>query len=236
MQKRLHDIIEHVSGASNIGEIGATILGLTDVLDVEHIAYHSVNGGGEYASSTYKDDWIDCYLGNGYSRIDPVVQAGFTQFGPVNWNELDWSGKSARAFMGEAQSAGVGNQGLSIPIRGPRGQFALFTVSQRDSIEGWKSYTDNFALDLVMLAHVINQKALELDTVQGRGEIPRLSPREADALTLLAGGMNRAQSADYLRISEHTLRVYIESARFKLKANNTTHAVARAICLGMIAV
>ena len=33
--------------------------------------------------------------------------------------------------------------------------------------------------------------------------------------------MNRAQAADSLSISEHTLRVYIESARFKLAAMNT---------------
>ena len=32
-----------------------------------------------------------------------------------------------------------------------------------------------------------------------------------------------------LSISEHTLRAYIESARFKLGALNTTRAVARAL-------
>ena len=35
-------------------------------------------------------------------------------------------------------------------------------------------------------------------------------------------------------ISEHTLRVYIESARHKLGAINTIHAVARALTLGLI--
>ena len=42
--------------------------------------------------------------------------------------------------------------------------------------------------------------------------------------------------AEKLGISEHTLRVYIESARFKLGALNTTHAVARAMIRGMIVV
>ena len=49
-------------------------------------------------------------------------------------------------------------------------------------------------------------------------------------------GMNRAQAALVLRISEHTLRVYIESARNKLGALNTTHAVARALSYGLIVV
>jgi DNA-binding CsgD family transcriptional regulator len=49
-------------------------------------------------------------------------------------------------------------------------------------------------------------------------------------------GLNRAQAVDTMSISEHTLRVYIESARFKLGAINTTHAVARAMSRGLIVV
>jgi DNA-binding CsgD family transcriptional regulator len=53
-------------------------------------------------------------------------------------------------------------------------------------------------------------------------------------LTLLGIGYSRAQVAKTLSISEHTLRVYIESARFKLGALNTTHAIARAVSCGMV--
>jgi len=55
-------------------------------------------------------------------------------------------------------------------------------------------------------------------------------------MTLLAVGYSRAQVAETLSISEHTLRVYVESARFKLGAMNTTHAVARALSRGLIVV
>jgi DNA-binding CsgD family transcriptional regulator len=48
--------------------------------------------------------------------------------------------------------------------------------------------------------------------------------------------MNRAQAAAEMEISEHTLRVYIETARHKLGALNTTHAVARALSRGLIVV
>ena len=53
---------------------------------------------------------------------------------------------------------------------------------------------------------------------------------------MLALGYSRAQAADSLSISEHTLRVYIESARFKLAAANTTHAVARAMNQGLLSI
>ena len=55
-------------------------------------------------------------------------------------------------------------------------------------------------------------------------------------MTLLAVGYSRAQVAERLSISEHTLRAYVESARFKLGASNTTHAVARALSRGLIVV
>ena len=47
-------------------------------------------------------------------------------------------------------------------------------------------------------------------------------------------GYSRGQVSEMLSISEHTLRAYIESARFKLGALNTTHAVARALAEGVI--
>ena len=47
-------------------------------------------------------------------------------------------------------------------------------------------------------------------------------------------GLNRSQAAESLDISEHTLRVYVEGARVKLKAVNTTQAVARAIAEGIV--
>ena len=80
------------------------------------------------------------------------------------------------------------------------------------------------------------EKALELEPERTPDQKSALSPREIDAMTLLAMGYSRAQVAETLSISEHTLRVYIESARFKLGALNTTHAVARAMSRGLIVV
>jgi len=47
-------------------------------------------------------------------------------------------------------------------------------------------------------------------------------------------GKNRSQIAYDLKISENTLRVYIDSARHKLGALNIPHAVAIGIHRGII--
>ena len=233
----LDSYIEQLQGVTTLDELNDHVVALRDALDVEHVVYHSVNSTGEqYAALTYSPEWVQHYLEKDYARIDPVVQACYRRFHPIDWKRLDWSGKNARNFMGEAVDNGIGNQGFSVPIRGPSGQFALFTVSGNASDEKWASYTQEHTRDLLLVSHFVNQKALELERGTDQVKAVNLSPRETDALTMLAMGYNRAQAADSLSISEHTLRVYIESARFKLTAMNTTHAVARALSRGLIVV
>ncbi|MEL7116085.1 MAG: LuxR family transcriptional regulator [Pseudomonadota bacterium] len=237
MQGRLDSCIERLQSAGSFDDLQAEIKGLRDTFDVEHVVYHSVNSTGQqYAALTYSPEWVDHYIEQGYERIDPVVQGCLRRFHPVDWRRLDWSGRAVRTFMDEANDAGVGQQGFSIPIRGPSGQFALFTISDRRGESDWERYTEEHVRDLILVAHFVNQKALELERGSDEASTASLSPREVDALTMLAMGYNRAQAAESLSISEHTLRVYIESARHKLEAANTTHAVAKGLNLGLIVV
>ncbi|MEM6385962.1 MAG: autoinducer binding domain-containing protein [Pseudomonadota bacterium] len=237
MLAMLESFLERLQRVGTLDELDGAILSLSDELHVEHVVYHSVSSSGDqYAVTTYHPIWVDQYLGNDYARIDPVVQACLRRFHPVDWRRLDWSGKVTKEFLHEAVDAGVGQQGFSIPIRGPSGQFALFSVSSQENEELWAKYTEDYTRALILASHYVNQKALEIERGTDQADIVSLSPRETDALTMLALGYSRAQAADSLSISEHTLRVYIESARFKLTAMNTTHAVARAMNQGLLRV
>jgi DNA-binding CsgD family transcriptional regulator len=223
--------------AAGLDQIQALIVALRDHYCVDHIVYHWVSSDGEqYGCGTYDPVWVQRYVDLDYLRVDPVVIGCFQRFHPVEWKRLDWSSKAARAFRGDAIAHGVGNQGFSIPIRGPSGQFALFTLSHTCDDATWAAYTTDNQRDLILIAHYFNQKALEFEKGRSPEPAKSLSPREIDALTFLAMGYGRAQVADMLEISEHTLRAYIESARFKLGAINTIHAVSRALSEGLIVV
>ncbi|MCB2129640.1 MAG: LuxR family transcriptional regulator [Rhodobacteraceae bacterium] len=235
MHDRLESFIEALQQATTLEALQTVILGLRDYLGTEHLVYHSVNSTGQqYAVLTYQPEWVDRYLEQDYARIDPVVQGCLRRYHPVDWKHLDWGGRATRNFLVEAMDAGVGNQGYSVPIRGPNGQFAMFTVSDRVSDGKWERFTHERTSDLILLAHFINQKALEIERGSDFLVTKALSPREVDVLTLLALGFNRAQAADSLSISEHTFRTYLESARLKLGAANTTQAVARAVAEGLV--
>lgn len=210
---------------------------LRDHLFTDHLAYHWVDSAGDqYGCGTYSLAWQARYMEQNYQRIDPVVIGCFQRFHPVDWKQLDWSAKATRQFQREAIEYGVGNQGYSVPVHGPNGQFALFTVNHSCDDATWAAFTETHRRDLILAAHYFNEKALEFEPNRTPDLAQALSPREVDAMTLIAIGYSRAQVADTLQISEHTLRVYIESARFKLGALNTPHAVARALTRGLIVV
>lgn len=230
-------ILEALEQAFELSELQALSERLRDYFKVDHLVYHWVSGAGEqYGCGTYNRAWVQRYLEKDYLRVDPVVLGCYQRFHPVDWKTLNWSSKAEQAFQAEAIAYGVGNQGFSVPIRGPSGQFALFTVSHHCDDETWAGFVETSRRELILVAHYFNEKALEFEPDRAPEAARALSPREVDAMTFLAMGYSRAQVADTLSISEHTLRVYIESARFKLGAANTTHAVARALQHGLIIV
>ena len=233
----LDHVLADLSSATAHEELQGIIERLRDAYGVDHMVYHWVDGAGEqYGFGTYPEAWVRRYVDRNYLRVDPVVSGCFQRFKPGDWKRLDWSSRSARAFLKDALAHGLGNQGYSIPIRGPVGQFALFTVNHHCDDDSWAAFTDRHGRDLILMAHYLHGKAMEIRPGRTPAPPQSLSPREVDAMTLLALGYSRAQVAQTLSISEHTLRVYIESARFKLGALNTTHAIARALTQGLIVV
>lgn len=235
MPAKLERFIDNVRQTTTLEALEATVCGLRALFEVEHVAYLSVGSADRrYAALTYPPVWIERYIAQGYAWIDPVVQGCLRRFHPVDWKSLDWSGRAARDFWAEAVAAGVGTQGFTVPIHGPGGQFALLTLSGRAGDAEWGKFTTRHANDLILVAHFISQKAFEFGQDKDTAPIKLLSRRENDAISALARGLNRAQASEYLSISEHTLRVYLESARVKLGAANTLHAVARAIAGGHV--
>ena len=233
----LNKILKILEATSTLEGIQDVIEKVRDLFEIDHIVYHWVDSAGEqYGCGTYSQEWVERYLEQGYLRTDPVITGCYQRFHPVDWKRLDWSTKTARVFLKDALEHGVGNQGYSIPIRGPNGQFALFTISHNCDDATWEKFTEKYSRDLILLAHYFNRKALDFEPERTPEQTGSLSPREIDALTLLAMGYSRAQVSETLSISEHTLRVYIESARHKLGALNTTHAIARAMSRGLIVV
>ncbi len=260
MSAAIQRLFESIPSAASIDDFGAVVNGIRSVYDLTHVVYFAVSLGqgvnsamrdsegtlkdgagswrissGLMATTTYPVGWMTRYVEANYVRIDPVVASALEAFHPFDWKELDWSSRRTREFLREAVSHGVGNQGYTIPIRGPNGQFAIFTVNKDCSDEEWNQFKTTYNSDLLVISHYYHQKVLEVLNVAHMSKTS-LSARELDVLRGLSIGKNRARIAEELGVSENTIRVYIDSARHKLGALNTPHAIAVSISKGILSI
>lgn len=234
-ESRIDFFLKRTADAQSVSDLEIEIAKMRDSLGAQHLVYHWINAKGDvFGAGTYTAAWREHYIANEYQKVDPVVRAAAQRFHPLDWSRLDWSAKDARRLYDEARAAGVGTHGLTIPIRGPHGQFAHFTVTLDGSDAEWQRFSEENLHDMLTAGHFMNQKALEIRGAEAVEAGVALSRREIDVLTSLALGYSRKDAAVALSISEHTLRVYVESARTKLKCANVTHTVAEAIKLGLV--
>jgi DNA-binding CsgD family transcriptional regulator len=232
---RLEGLLERLQTTKSTDELQVWAHELRDYFGVTHVVYHTVTHKGEQVGAfTYSLDWARRYVEKDYRSVDPVVLSALRRFHPMDWKTLDWSSPQARAMARDAAAHGIGNQGWTVPIWGPSGEFAFFILNHSTDDAGWKRFTDANAKDILLVSHLMHQQAMRIINKETAGPSAELSPREREALTQLSLGQSRAAVADSLQISENTLRAYIDSARHKLGALNVTHAVALALAKGII--
>ena len=62
---------------------------------------------------------------------------------PVNWRAIGDNYSDSLVFQ-KAREYGIGSAGLSIPVRGPYGEFAVFSVTKDCSDDKWGELRNNF--------------------------------------------------------------------------------------------
>lgn len=188
-----------------------------------------------FLAVTYSDAWAEHYRTQGYTAIDPVVNVGARSLLPVDWSRLPRNDKKVQRMFGEAKDAGIGSQGLTIPVRGPtNGLWALFIATSNESDHDWQSRRFELIKDLVHVAYYVHQRAYEVHVEETPVDLNAITKREVEALEWSAEGKSVADIAILMRISVETVKAHLDSARFKLQALNRTHAVTKAIRAGLI--
>ncbi|QGM99163.1 LuxR family transcriptional regulator [Methylocystis parvus] len=184
-------------------------------------------------SVTYSPEWQKHYAQNGYVDLDPIVRSGLGGILPIDWADIDRGDPIIRKFFGEAQELDVGSNGLSIPIRGRLGEFALFTITSNESPAEWRAMKRELLRDLMVVAFNFHAAALRSCGVAEETAV-HLPLREASCLRWKALGKTDEEIGRILGITSHTVRFHLESARARLNTANTMHTVAKALALGLI--
>ena len=230
--------VSEVESIHSMDELRSFISRLLARYDLKHAVYLAVTLPNHIEPtpvlvSTYPEQWTQRYIEQDYLSIDPVVGAAATSLLPFDWAKLNHRGIRVKQMFSESQEFGIGRQGLGFPVRGPLGDYALFTVTSNASPSEWGKLKSSYMRDLQLIAHFVHGKVLEFERCEGP-PIKPLSAREREVLSWAANGLNNDQIAFKLGISERVVRAYFESARHKLNCLNRGHVLARAVSLRLV--
>ena len=238
-EKTAYEILDNLREAKTAADLSAIFDDIRASYGVDNLVYHAVNvrgltKDGAFLRLTYDDEWISRYYSQDYFSIDPVVEEGARAFMPFSWSDLDWSGKKRGEFAEDAKGHSIGMSGLTVPIRGPDGQHAMFSLASDRSCKAWEQQLSEHLPELHTIAHHLHEATIRVEGAARPLEIVSLSVRERGVLQWAAAGKTTDEIATILGIAERTVRVYLDTARHKLGASNRTHAVARALSTGLI--
>ncbi len=233
-----YDLLDRVSGVVEKGE-GDNFLTLArDCYGLSNVAYLGVNipnptHGKHYVQCTYSDAWIKHYVTKDFVSIDPVVRLGLTSIVPLDWSRMNAKMKGYRPIFRAAKDFGVGSQGLTFPIRGLHGETAIFSVNADIPDKEWAALKRIALRDFHVIAHYFHNQVL-IKHGQPCNVLVQLSANEVECLKWAAAGKSTWDTSAILKISERTVKFYLDTARHKLNCLTKTQAVAKAVALGIV--
>lgn len=233
------DIFTDIAKAQTPEDARSIAERIKETTPIENLTYvflsnSSIRNKSKTVITTYSDDWQDLYMRNDFLKDDPAVRASFQSILPFDWGDISKMSRKERRVMALSREYGIGSHGLSIPVRGLRGELGVLTVTSNEegvfSGPQRSSYIRTFAQIGTYFHEWFSVEA----GIRRHADIPRLSWREKECLALCADGLMAQRISEKLGISEAAIRLYLSSARHKLQSQTTCGAVAKAIRLGII--
>ncbi len=231
----LPEIVRRLEEIKSADEISSILMEISGEIRAANIAYMaeataSAPGNEPIRFVTYSKEWERRYLDRGYLKIDPVA-GGISKTLPFDWQTVA-SITSLRWLFAEAESFGVGRQGVSIPMRGATGERALVTLTSFHSNREWQTRRWRYQALISALAPYLHEFAFALS--ECKPDHIFLSHRQRQCLELYGRGCAPKQIAARLGISSSMAREHLHCARRKLGSLTVSSAVLRASRLNMV--
>ena len=211
---------------------------VVSAVGVKHIAYlrfsndRSVDITLLNAFVTYSKDWQTRYFLKRYHAIDPVILYGAAAKEPFDWRDAADSAPRTLAFLADAIHYGVGQNGLTIPVRSRRNGFGLVSLSCDLERQDWEELKSAY-LPKWQILSVLIDSAANINTRLHASEI-KLSKREEECLIWAARGKTYNETAEIMSIGYGSVKTHLDGARHKLDCINVTHSAALAVAIGLI--
>ena len=130
----LEESIEHLLRMQGNADVTLFLQSVMSRFELDHCVYLArslpdAESAGPVFLTTYPADWVARYMAQGYVYIDPVVKLAERTILPVDWADIERKSGPVRRLFRESRDFGVGAQGLTFNICGPRGDRAQFSVN-----------------------------------------------------------------------------------------------------------
>lgn len=213
------------------------ILIIRTQFNLAHVTYNffrypTVGADNPWVRTTYPPPWVGHYFMRNLIAIDPVVRFGIIQSAPYEWATLKDEDGYDEVFDAAVEH-GIGRNGYSIPIIDQYKRRALLSMTSTADDETWQAMMLAHSQTWMQLAHVVHKIAVG-EAFGSVVEQPRLGKREIECLLWAARGKGTEETSTILTISQHTVRAYLKTARYKLDCSTISQAVATAIRLHLI--
>jgi DNA-binding CsgD family transcriptional regulator len=233
--------IESCSTAQNAaaleGELAKTITGI----GFNKYAYIAFRGrsynGRPYVVTNYPEQWHEHYSERGYVNKDPVIATAQQTITPLNWQDMLNNGRrirEERRVIEEASEFGMMNS-VTIPIHGPRSDFATLTVASDLESKEFRGLVREFRYDLHLLSLYFHDEVMKKVLSDETNPTRPLTPREKECLLWTAQGKTSDEISTIVGISQETVVFHLKNAMRKFSVYSKHHAVVKAIISGTIA-
>jgi DNA-binding CsgD family transcriptional regulator len=184
--------------------------------------------------TTYPNEWRDRYRAKGYFAVDPIISACRTRLMPIIWDSLQLHGNAHReaVVLGEAGEFGL-TRGFTVPIHTPTGEKAIVSLASDETEAAFRLRIETYQHALHLMAIHFHAQVETTVAVQPEETKVKLSPRELECLRWTADGKTAWEIAKILGISENTVNFHLKNSMAKLDVHSKTHAVAKAVTLGI---
>jgi LuxR family quorum sensing-dependent transcriptional regulator len=235
--------------AATTGEFADALAACNAIADVKtvfkaHIAPHGFTASacgafvptdsGPESHFFFQDwppEWIALYQRRNFVAVDYVVAEARRRIAPFTWLEAKAQRRLSHAEqkLWDTAADWGWTDGLSVPIHGPGGYFALVAMAGkkqpmppelRGRLHLMALMTHERCRTLTGLALVAPTKAA-------------FTPRELECLRWVAAGKTDPEIGTILSIVATTVRFHVDAARKKLGAQTRAHAVARLVMRGL---
>ena len=182
--------------------------------------------------TTVKPSWEQHYQTHELAHRDPSLSKCLTGTVPVKFTDLDPSSlpKEHLATMSAAEDFKM-NLGISIPVHGPNNSLSVLSIYHDGNHRTFKDATQMVPI-LTMAALHVHEHLM----TQSQSPVPpptSLTERELECLVWTAHGKTSWEISMILKVSERTVKFHLNNVMRKLGVHSRTHAVARAVSLGL---